>query len=184
MSISMLSPGEAANLVAQGKARLLDVRTTAEFATVRIEGADLVPSGALTREGVQPAAGTTLVLFCASGRRSLNAAQKLAEAMPEVPLASLDGGIKAWEKQGLPVLRNPKRLSLERQVQVAAGSMIALGTLLAAYVSPAFLVIPGFVGCGLVFAGLTGTCGLARVLTLAPWNTGAVCDMQGKSCTR
>jgi hypothetical protein len=57
-----------------------------------------------------------------------------------------------------------------RQVQIAAGSMVVLGVLLGAFVTPGFYLLSGFVGAGLVFAGVTGTCGLARVLRMMPWN--------------
>lgn len=185
MSISMISPKEAAVLRDAGTAQFIDVRTTGEYATVRIDGSPLLPTEAITAESVKAEPDKTIVLYCASGRRSLKAAQKLAEILPAAHIVSLDGGIKAWESQGLPVIRNPKRLSIERQTQVAAGALVFCGTLLGVYAYSGFLIIPAFVGAGLMFAGLSGTCGLAALLIRAPWNAnaqGAGCST--RSCTR
>ncbi|HUH87492.1 MAG TPA: rhodanese family protein, partial [Pusillimonas sp.] len=83
----------------------------------------------------------------------------------------LEGGLDAWKKAGLPVVVDTSQpLELQRQVQIAAGSMIVLGTVLGATVSPWFYLLAGFVGAGLVFAGVSGFCGLARVLMKMPWN--------------
>ena len=57
-----------------------------------------------------------------------------------------------------------------RQVQIVAGSLVLLGVVLGTTVSPLFLLLSGFVGAGLVFAGLSGWCGMAQLLALAPWN--------------
>ena len=83
----------------------------------------------------------------------------------------VEGGLIARKRAGLPVLADRRRpLELQRQIQIAAGSMVLAGTLLGVFASPWFHLVPGFVGAGLVFAGLTGFCGLARVLVRAPWN--------------
>ena len=83
----------------------------------------------------------------------------------------VDGGIEAWKQAGLPVARNARApLELMRQVQIAAGSLILLGAVLAATLSPWFLLLSGFVGAGLVFAGVSGFCGMALLLARMPWN--------------
>ena len=58
-----------------------------------------------------------------------------------------------------------------RQVQIVAGSLVALGVALGVLVSPWMLILPAFVGCGLVFAGVSGWCGMARLLAVMPWNS-------------
>jgi hypothetical protein len=69
------------------------------------------------------------------------------------------------------VTRDPRApLELQRQVQIAVGTMILAGFALAWLVSPWFLALPLFAGAGLVFAGLTGFCGMARLLAAMPWN--------------
>jgi hypothetical protein len=76
------------------------------------------------------------------------------------------------------VVRGKKTISLERQVRIVAGSMVFAGTLAGAFANPLFLIIPGFVGAGLVFAGVTDTCGMAMMLAKMPWNQagGASCQ--------
>ena len=92
---------------------------------------------------------------------------------------NVEGGTTAWSAAGLPVVRGRKTISLERQVRIAAGSLVFAGTLLGAMVNPLFLIIPGFVGAGLVFAGVTDTCGMAMMLAKMPWNQrgGATCQV-------
>jgi hypothetical protein len=89
----------------------------------------------------------------------------------------LDGGLNAWLGAGLEVERGRKRLSLERQVRIAAGSLAALGGVLALLVNPLFALLPAFVGSGLVFAGVTDTCGMAMLLSRLPYNRPATCDV-------
>jgi hypothetical protein len=81
-----------------------------------------------------------------------------------------------------------KRLPVDRQVQLIAGTMVLIGVTLGTLVNPWFLVIAAFFGAGLTFAGATGTCGLALLLLRMPWNRplvgvaagpGAVCAAGG-----
>ena len=86
----------------------------------------------------------------------------------------LGGGIAAWKAAGLPVLRDHRKpIEMMRQVQIVAGILVLIGVGLGATVDPKFFALSGFVGAGLVFAGATGTCGMARLLALAPWNKAA-----------
>jgi rhodanese-related sulfurtransferase len=83
----------------------------------------------------------------------------------------LDGGLDAWTKAGLPIETNPAApMELNRQVQITAGLLILTGVVLGFLVSPLWIGLSGFVGAGLTFAGLSGTCAMARLLMLAPWN--------------
>ncbi len=91
-------------------------------------------------------------------------------------LTVLDGGLQAWLAEGHDVVRGRARMSLERQVRIAAGAMSGAGALLALFVSPLFALIPALVGGGLVFAGLTDTCALASVLSRLPYNNRGACD--------
>ena len=159
----------------QGQAVLVDVREPFEHAAERIEGTRHVPLGKLEAESLgADAKGNRLVFHCRSGARSGKALEKCAEALGQagIEVYHLEGGIESWKAAGKPVVRAraAPRLDVMRQVQVTAGSLVALGVLLGVLVSPWFLVIPGFVGCGLVFAGLSGWCGMAKLLSLMPWN--------------
>ena len=173
MPLKTISPQAASQLVAQG-AVLIDVRGADEYAREHIAGARHVPMERLSA-GPYPIEGAPAVIFhCRSGNRTRLNAQTL-EACATCDAYVLDGGLDAWKKTGLPVRADASQpLELQRQVQIAAGSMTLLGTVLGASVSPWFYVVPGFIGTGLVFAGLSGFCGLARVLLKMPWNRRAL----------
>jgi hypothetical protein len=89
----------------------------------------------------------------------------------------------AWEAAGLPVTRGKKVLSLERQVRVAAGLLVLTGVILGTWVHPGFHGLAGFVGAGLVFAGLTDWCGMAMLLAKMPWNQRSGQCCKGSSCS-
>ena len=75
-----------------------------------------------------------------------------------------------WHVQLLPVQTGTAAIGIDRQVRITAGTRLFLGTLLGVFVNRYFLIIPGFVGAGLVFAGITDTCGMALILARMPWN--------------
>ena len=163
-----ISPQDAKRLVKAG-AMLVDVREADEHARERIPGAKHYALSQI--DGPLDSHGAPAVIFhCRSGGRTKAAAQRLGSvAGPNVWI--LDGGIEAWRAAGLPVLKdNRQPLEMMRQVQIAAGSLVTLGVIFGALVHPTFYAVAGAVGAGLVFAGLTGTCGMARLLALAPWN--------------
>ncbi|WP_313312882.1 rhodanese family protein [Pulveribacter sp.] len=164
----------ARRLIDTGGALLVDVRAPDEHARERIAGALSVPLEQLRSEaqaaGARLAGAPAVIFHCRSGQRTAMHAQALADCAP-CQAYVLEGGLDGWKRAGLPVLRDASQpLELQRQVQIAAGSLVALGTALGAGVSPWFLLLPGFVGCGLVFAGVSGFCGLARLLVRMPWN--------------
>ena len=154
----------------QGEAALIDVREPDEHARERIAGARLVPLSRFEPARLAAISGKILVFHCNSGNRTAQAAEQLRRAGGD-RVYQLDGGLQAWKRAGLPVVVDRKApLPLMRQVQIAAGSLVLLGTVLTILVSPWLLVIPAFVGAGLVVAGITGFCGMARLLARMPWN--------------
>jgi rhodanese-related sulfurtransferase len=158
--------------------RLLDVRTPGEYESVHIRGAYNVPLDRLGEHGSELRAQVRdpIILICQSGQRAQRAETALqASGMPNLHV--LDGGLNAWLGAGLEVERGRKRLSLERQVRIAAGFLAALGGVLALLVNPLFALLPAFVGSGLVFAGVTDTCGMAMLLSKFPYNRPATCDV-------
>ncbi|MCU0820072.1 MAG: rhodanese-like domain-containing protein [Beijerinckiaceae bacterium] len=152
-----------------GTARIIDVREPAEFTSAHIAGARSIPLGSLDRAEIAPAEGEKLVLVCASGRRSAMACERLAASGREV--YSLAGGIGAWQQAGGAITEGARKvLPLERQVLAIAGFLSFLGVILSLLVHPYFIALSGFVGAGLMVAGLTGFCGMALLLARAPWN--------------
>jgi rhodanese-related sulfurtransferase len=160
--------------------RLLDVRTPGEYESVHIRGSYNVPLDTLGEHGdeIRATVEEPVVLLCQSGNRSRQAEAALQECtMRNVHV--LEGGMAGWLAAGLPVVRGRQRLSLERQVRIAAGSLAALGAVLALVLNPLFALVPAFVGSGLVFAGVADTCGMAMVLSRLPYNRPAKCDVPG-----
>lgn len=113
----------------------------------------------------------TLHLICQSGGRSAMACQKLETAGYEA-VVNLEGGTAAWQAAGLPVVEGKKAMSLERQVRIAAGSLIVIGAAIGYFVHPGGFGLSAFVGAGLVFAGLTDTCAMGIMIAKMPWNQG------------
>jgi len=149
---------------------LVDVRETAEYATERIPGAKLHPLSQFNPDRVQPLSGQKLVLYCQSGNRSAKAAQQCLEAGFD-SVIHLRGGISSWKNAGYGIEKSHNApISLFRQVQIVAGSLVFVGTVLGVLVSPNFLILSGFVGAGLVFAGVTNTCAMGLLLAKLPYN--------------
>ena len=63
-----------------------------------------------------------------------------------------------------------KSISIERQVRIAAGGLVLLGVILGFLINHVFLLLSGFVGAGLILAGITDWCGMGLLLARAPWN--------------
>ncbi|TVP78821.1 MAG: DUF2892 domain-containing protein [Gemmatimonadales bacterium] len=174
----ILDPGAAVRLrETNPRTRFLDVRTPGEFESVHIRGSYNVPLNELPDHrddivGVED----PVVLVCQSGNRARQADEALRDAGME-NLRILEGGVSGWRASGQPVETGPERLSLERQVRIAAGALAFAGGALALAVSPLWALLPTFVGAGLVFAGVTDTCGMAMVLSKLPYNRPASCDV-------
>ena len=153
------------------KAVLVDVREPAEYKAAHIKNATLIPLGTVSVDKLPEHANRKLVIHCLKGGRGGNACGKLVEALPHMDIYNLEGGITAWINAGLPVEKTGRDiLPLDRQVQLTVGSCVLIGSLLAYFINPLFILIPAFFGAGLVFAGLSGFCGLARLLAVMPWN--------------
>jgi rhodanese-related sulfurtransferase len=174
MGVPTITLTELVALRRNGKpVELIDVRTAVEYAEVHAEIARLVPLDELDPRAIMDARngseGESLYVICRSGSRGRQACERF-QAAGYANVVNVEGGTLAWEQAGLPVVRGKRGVSLERQVRIAAGSLVLLGTALGAFVHPAFLGLAAFVGAGLVFAGVTDTCGMGLLLARMPWN--------------
>ncbi|MCO6459620.1 MAG: rhodanese-like domain-containing protein [Pirellulaceae bacterium] len=156
-----------------GAVEMLDVRTPVEFRELHVPQSRNVPLDQLRPRQVMEArnggAERPLYLLCRTGNRARKAGQQFLDAgYSNVVL--VEGGVQAWEQAGLPVTRGKKAISLERQVRIVAGGLVLTGTLLGVFVHPYILALPAFVGAGLMFAGITDTCGMGMLLARMPWN--------------
>lgn len=168
--LQTITPYKAAQMLREGAA-LVDVREPDEHARERIPGARNLPLSRLAEAELAVPPGRPVLFHCRSGARTAGQAAQLAAKAGGCEAYIVEGGLDAWKRAGLPVALDRRQpMELMRQVQIAAGSMVVLGVVLGALVAPGFYALSGFVGAGLVFAGVTGTCGLARVLRLMPWN--------------
>ena len=180
--VATVSPTTLADLRRRGDAvTLIDVRTPAEYGEVHVDFARNIPLDRIDAKEIAALAGDGKVyVICKSGGRSRQACEKLAAAGLD-RVVSVEGGTAACVEAGLPVVRGRKAMSLERQVRIAAGALVALGAATAGLCpdplwSKIGAGLAAFVGCGLVFAGITDTCGMAMVLARMPWNqAGAAC---------
>ena len=167
MSVQTISPPEAQRLIAAG-ASLIDIRQPDEHARERIAGALNVPLEELSKDS---APGDVLVFHCRSGMRTAQAAGTLSDAAAGRDCYVVEGGLSGWGKAGLPVeTARGAPIEMQRQVMIVAGSLVLLGALMAMLVALDWIWLTVFVGAGMVFAGISGFCGMAHVLAKMPWN--------------
>jgi rhodanese-related sulfurtransferase len=158
---------------------LIDVRTRFEFSELHASPAKNIPLGDLDPDMIMSMHAATsddqpLYFICQSGKRSFKASKKFAAAGFD-NIVNVIGGTQAWQAAGLPVEQNKQAVSLERQVRIAAGTITLVGILLANLIHPFCMIVAVFVGAGLVFAGITDTCGLGILLSKMPWNRSLRC---------
>ena len=163
--LQTINAADAARLIEKG-ARVVDIRSPDEHAREKIPSAKCNPLDSL-----QPVAGEGPVIFhCLSGNRTAVNADRLAAACGGEAYI-LEGGIEGWKAAGLPVQQDRRQpLEIMRQVQIAGGAMILLSVMLALLLSPAWSLLAGAVGIGMLHAGLTGSCAMSRLLEQMPWN--------------
>jgi rhodanese-related sulfurtransferase len=163
-----IKPAALKQSLDRNEAQLVDVREPAEFAREHIAGAQSAPLSAFDPSRLPR--DRRIVLCCQSGARSGRALAQL-EAAGFHDVAHLDGGLSAWKAAHLTTsIDNTQPISIMRQVQITAGSLVVIGAVLAALVSPWFILLSGFVGAGLVFAGVSDTCMMAMLLAKLPYN--------------
>lgn len=174
MSIVAMKPQELAERCKVGKKPdLIDVRTPVEFREVHLEVARNIPLDQLdpvaylkTRTGSTEEA---IYIVCRSGGRGKQACEKFLN-VGFTNVVNIEGGTQACVEAGLPVVRGKQAISLERQVRIAAGSLVLLGAVLGWFIHPGFIGLSAFIGAGLLFAGITDTCGMGMMLARMPWN--------------
>ncbi len=184
MSINTISPQRLHELIEAGKpVELIDVRTPVEFREVHVAFARNVPLDQLDPRAVvagRNGSKEPVYIICRSGNRANQACEKLLAA-GLTNVINVTGGTQAWDQAGRPVVRGPKVISLERQVRSAAGALVLASAVLAVLVHPYWIGLAAFVGAGLIFAGVTDTCGMALILARMPWTQVAETPSQQKS---
>jgi rhodanese-related sulfurtransferase len=176
MAFTCMTVNELADVLARDPdAILIDVRTPGEYRTAHIPQARLMPLAELKPEAVRALrAGkedAPLYVICQAGGRSRQACEKLAAAGIS-NIVNIEGGTAAWIKSGRTVTRGKATMSVECQVRVAMGSLVLIGCAIGAFVHPAGLALAAFVGCGMIYAGITNNCPMANWIARMPWNAG------------
>lgn len=163
-----ISAQDLANQLTSQCISVIDVREPMEYVSGHIAGSINVPLHRLHQADLPQG---PLLLVCQSGIRSAKGLNRLLDRVHPHTVEDLAGGLPSWQQAGYPVrkLKNAP-LPLMRQVQIAAGSLILLGLNLSNVVAPGWIAITWFVGAGLTFAGVSGFCGMARLLAVMPWN--------------
>lgn len=175
VNVKSISPTALASFLAAGGAHeLLDVRTPPEYDTAHVPGAKLIPLNELKTGAflARHRVGSPVYVLCQSGARATKAIEQFELAGCD-DCVLVEGGTQAWIDAGLPVHRKAcSVLPLIRQVQIVVGALSVVGAILALALNPWFALLPLMLGCGLLFAGITGTCGMALLLARMPWNRG------------
>ena len=185
--LSVVSPKQVFERKARGETvHLVDVRTPGEYSALHADGAKLFPLDRLDAKAIDPslgfgkeAAGITepLYLLCRSGVRATQAAEKLmSRGYGNVHV--VEGGTERWVESGLPVVRGKGVMSIERQAQIAIGTLVILKVLFGFAISPVFFFLIALVGAGLIFAGLTQNCAMAKFMARMPWNQRQSCQVK------
>jgi len=169
--VKHITPQNAMKLVAEGKAFFVDVRTTNEVVALTIANSVYVPRPLATEKKLQTFVqdGKSMIFYCHTGSRS----DKLVGGISELnggDIWSLDGGIVAWKKEGLPTEIMSQVISVERQTQIIVGILVLTSVVLGLTVDNVFFGATGLFGAGLLFSGLSGSCMMGVLLGALPWN--------------
>ena len=158
------------------------MRSTAEYRSGHAAGALSIPLDRLSPDSLAKRFGDTaagrqkpLYLTCKAGHRAEQAAEQLMQAGVD-NLYLVDGGTDAWSIAGLPMQRTGQAISLERQAQIAIGVLLLLKVVFGFTVHELFFALIPLIGTGLIVAGLTQWCGLARLIAMMPWNRASGCE--------
>jgi rhodanese-related sulfurtransferase len=171
--LAPLSPAEVSRRLMNNSAVLVDIREPDEFAREHVVGAVHTPLSSFDESWRTIADGREVIFTCRTGNRTGVNCDRLAARVSGQAFV-LEGGLEAWKAHGLATRTDrSKPIELMRQVQMTAGGLILIGAGLGLLVHPAFWGLSAFIGAGLVFAGATGFCGMARMLAVMPWNRNA-----------
>lgn len=170
-TIKTVDARTAKEWLSKNEAIIVDVREPGEYAAMHIPGAKLIPVGTINNDNLPELSNKKLIIHCQISRRGATACEKLLLGNPNLNVYNLEGGITAWEKAGFKVEKSGGTfLSIERQVQITIGSGVLIGLIFGYLIHPGFLFLSAFFGAGLLFAGISGSCGLLILMGKMPWN--------------
>lgn len=171
--INNIDPHTLKECLDNNEAILIDVREAIEYKTCSIPNSLHLPLSdiALDKVDLLKHNNKKLVLHCKSGKRSMMACKKLINEGIDCDIWNLEGGITSWQNKKLPTISKKNILPLERQTQIAISILILSGLGLYHFLqNPLYLILPLISGLGLLNAGITGWCGMAKFIAKMPWN--------------
>lgn len=172
-----MTPAELRDAMTSGTPpTVVDVRSGAEYASVHIRGSYNVPLPLLAEHGEEFASRLPgqVVLICQSGNRARQACERLSAAgVDRDSVTVLDGGIAGYEAAGGEVVRGKGVWAMDRQVRMAAGSLVLVGVTASKLISPKFAYLAGAIGAGLTYSAASNSCAMAAALSTMPWNRSA-----------
>lgn len=171
-TIKSIDPITANKWLNNKEAILIDVREPSEYNAIHIPGAHLIPVGTIELNKLPPEiSNKKIIVHCKLGMRGETGCKKLLNDNPNLDVYNIEGGIEKWKQCGLPVDINQNApIDVMRQVQITAGILVLLGVIFSFVFSQYFVLLSGFVGLGLLFSGITGYYGMARLLMNMPCN--------------
>lgn len=173
-NIKKIEATALSKLLQDGEALLIDVREPAEYRAESIENSVNIPLSNISPSELESFnyKDKKIVIHCLSGKRSMSACSKLSKLKIDCDIWDLEGGINAWKDAKLNTILGKSAffLPLDRQTQLTIGLLMLVGTSLGYFVSIEWLIFPALVSLGLISAGLTGWCGMAKLLAKMPWN--------------
>lgn len=175
MAVQTITPQQLNELRTKHPVELIDVRSPSEYETMHVDGVRLIPLDKLDAKAYLAERGEgdccPIYVICHSGMRANKACEQFIAA-GFTNVINVEGGTMGWKNAGLPLICGKKTLSVERQTRITIGMGVLLGVLLGWLVHPAWLILAGFMGCGLIMAGVTDKCPLASGIAMMPWNQG------------
>ncbi|MCG7968030.1 MAG: rhodanese-like domain-containing protein [Candidatus Thiodiazotropha taylori] len=180
--VQTISPSDLFAKQNQGvNIELLDVRTPVEYRAGHIPGAKLLSLDEISKESLAREVGqpnetgqASIYLTCKGGFRAEQAVDKLLDSGYQ-DLVLVEGGTASWEQSGLPLKRCGGVISLERQVQIVIGSILLLKVVFGFTLHEMFFLAGALIGAGLIMAGITRWCGMAKLIAMMPWNRNINC---------
>jgi len=168
--INQITPQDVASGLSADQITLIDIREADEYAREHIKGALHLPLSALTKGDIDLEIGKQVVFHCRSGNRTeVNCAQLDAHVEGEALI--MTGGLDAWKTANLPIIADKSApMEINRQVQITAGLLTLIGIVLGFLIHPGLFALSAFIGAGLAYSGLSGTCAMANAMMHMPWN--------------
>jgi len=172
--LNQMTPQDVKNGLSKGHITLIDIRESDEYAREHIKEALHLPLSIIAKDGIEIESGKQIVFHCRSGHRTdINC--EILSAQIDGEAWVMTGGLNAWKTAELPVINDKSApMEINRQVQITAGLLTLLGAVLGFFIHPGLFVLSGFIGAGLTFSGLSGSCAMGRALMWMPWNRKAV----------